>query len=123
MIRLFLVGLGGFLGANLRYWVGMWSLKHASGFPLGTFLVNIIGCFGLAFLATLIQTRVAVSDNLRLMLATGFFGALTTFSTFSLEAFTLFADGQQTTAILYLLGSIGLGLAGIMLGIMLGSSL
>lgn len=123
MFKILVVGIGGFLGANLRYWVSIGALRFTGAFPVGTMIVNVVGCFGLALLAGLIQSRFNVSDELRLLISTGFFGALTTFSTFSLEAFDLFIDGRQLTAAVYLAGSVVFGLVGIFLGTGLANSL
>ena len=71
------VGIGGFVGANLRYW---FSLAIAqSAFPWATFAVNMIGCFGLAFFLTSIDTRLAVSEPLKLLVSTGFFWSINDF--------------------------------------------
>jgi CrcB protein len=123
MVKILVVGIGGFIGANLRYWASIGALRLTDAFPVGTMAVNIIGCFGLALFAGLIHARLDVADETRLLIATGFFGALTTFSTFSLEAFDLFIDGRQLTAAVYLAGSIVLGLIGILLGTGLANSL
>ena len=123
MTKILIIGVGGFIGANLRYWVSIEALRILDTFPLGTMVVNVIGCFGLAFFAGLIQSKLNVSDEVRLLIATGFFGALTTFSTFSLEAFNLFIDGRQQTAAFYLISSVVLGLVGVLLGVGLANSL
>jgi CrcB protein len=110
MDKILFVGLGGFVGANLRYWVAVWIGGRT--FPLATFAVNIIGAFGLAFFAVWAVERVALSEDLRLLVATGFFGALTTFSTFSLEALTLMRDGKWEVGLLYMASSVILGILG-----------
>lgn len=122
MLKIVVVGLGGFLGANLRFWVGTWAVgRYGDGFPWGTLIVNLVGCFGLALFATLIQSRYEVSESTRLLVATGFLGALTTFSTFSVESFNLYQNGQTMTAAIYLLSSLILGLFGVVLGTALGN--
>lgn len=120
MAKILIISIGGFIGANLRYWVSIGSPHRIGTFPLGTMLVNVVGCFGLAFFAGLIQTRLDASDEVRLLIATGFFGALTTFSP---EAFDLFIDGRQQTAAFYLLGSVLLGFIGVLFGTGLANSL
>lgn len=122
MLKIIVIGLGGFLGANLRFWVGAWAVeKYGDGFPWGTLVVNLLGCFGLALFVSLVESRIAVPESTRLLIATGFFGALTTFSTFSVESFNLYNSGQVTTAALYLVTSLALGLLGVFLGTSVGS--
>lgn len=116
-VKMMVVGLGGFVGANVRFWIGSWLA--GSTFPWGTFVVNMVGCFGLAVFATLVTERVSVSESTRLLIATGFFGALTTFSTFNLETYSLISSGKQPLAILYSVGSVSLGLIAALAGIVL----
>jgi CrcB protein len=117
MDKIVVVGLGGFVGANLRYWTAVWIGGRT--FPLATFAVNVIGAFGLAFFATWAVERVPLSEAMRLLIATGFFGALTTFSTFSVEALNLMRDGKWTVALVYLASSVVLGLLGAAAGMSL----
>lgn len=113
-IQILVVGTGGFLGANARYW-----LSINSPTPWGTFVANLLGSFGLAFFSIYISENVRVNEHIRLFVSTGFFGAFTTFSTFNYEALTLFYAGKAHLALLYLLGSIISGLAVGFLGIAL----
>src|SRR5205085_57949 len=86
------VGLGGFLGANARYWIGLWiQARWGSSFPWSTFVINITGSFILGLFLTLVTGRYAVPGTpvLRLAVAIGFVGAYTTFSTFEFETFAL----------------------------------
>ncbi|NJL94642.1 MAG: fluoride efflux transporter CrcB [Anaerolineae bacterium] len=115
--RALMVGLGGFVGATARFWVGTWLGQTA--FPWATLLVNLVGCFGLACFATWVSERAPVSDALRLLVSTGFFGALTTFSTFALETLSLLEAGKPWQALAYSLGSVLLGLIGTALGMAL----
>ena len=117
MDKILFVGLGGFVGANLRYWVAVWIGGRT--FPMATFAVNIIGAFGLAFFAVWAVERVPLSEEMRLLVTTGFFGALTTFSTFSLEALNLMRDGKWEVALLYLASTVALGLVGAAAGMSL----
>ena len=89
-----IVGLGGgFVGANARFIMGRWaSQKWGSSFPVGTFLINILGSFILGLFATL-ALRFSWNDHWRLLIAVGFVGAFTTFSTFEYETFELAAQG------------------------------
>lgn len=112
------VAAGGAIGAVGRYavmsWVGQW-LGH--GFPYGTLAVNILGSF---ILAALIETLAQVwspSPEIRALLVVGMLGAFTTFSTFSLDVFTLFQRGDMAAAGAYVLASVVLSLAGFFLGL------
>ena len=113
------VMVGGALGAAVRYLSTVWvqgALRgSAATFPFATLLVNVVGCFLLAFL-TEVGLRGMVSPTLRLALGTGFLGALTTFSTFEVEGHTLLHAGEIGRAAVYLLGNLLLGYAAVLLG-------
>lgn len=113
-----LVGVGGFLGSVFRYFGQKW-IHHIfpSSFPLGTFAVNILGCFLITAVYGLVEKRVAVTEEYRYFLATGFCGGFTTFSTFSYESLTLLKNGSYGLFILYAGGSVFLGIAAAALGI------
>ena len=121
MEKIIFVGIGGFVGANLRYWTAVWIGGRT--FPLATFAVNVLGAFGLAFFAVWAVERASLSEDLRLLVATGFFGALTTFSTFSLEALNLIRDGRWEVGAAYVVSSVALGLLGAALGMALARGL
>ncbi len=124
MEKILAVGIGGFVGANLRYWLGSWVIHTLdTAFPWGTFVVNIIGCFGLAIFATLVTERITVSEATRLMVATGFFGALTTFSTFSLETLNLITAERWLLGLTNVTVSVGLGLLATIAGVGLARAL
>ncbi|WZY01133.1 fluoride efflux transporter CrcB [Bacillus sp. FSL W7-1360] len=102
------VMLGGFFGAICRYMLGEW-LHIGEGFPIGTFLVNMSGCFLLGMFLTYEATKVPRRDLLVLFVGTGFFGSFTTFSTFSTEVVLLCERGMVGLAIVYILLSVILG--------------
>lgn len=112
-----LVGLAGFVGAVLRFGVtyGVNNLAPR-GFPYGTLVVNLTGCFLLAVIVTLLRDR-DVSDGVRVAITVGFLGAYTTFSSFIVEVFDLFKGGHSARAVAYLAISIGLGLTAAWLGV------
>jgi CrcB protein len=113
------VGLGGAVGALLRY--GLVSLVHArttSPFPWGTLAVNLLGAFLLGVVYAALD-RGHLPQELQAHLAVGLLGSFTTFSTFSLDALRLLESGAWLRAGAYLLGSVGLGLAFVYLGIRL----
>lgn len=99
------VGIGGFLGAILRYKMGTW-IPAWGGFPIGTLTINMLGCFFLAWFLTITSKQLNINPNLRLGIGTGFTGAFTTFSTFSVETVNLIANHQWSLAIIYVLLSV-----------------
>jgi CrcB protein len=112
------VGLGGAIGAILRYVVGNAFLQRfGPGFPWGTFFINITGSFLIGIVAQLALTRsFGVTPAVRLFAATGVLGGYTTFSTFSLDAIVLAGDGAAAIATLYVAASVILGLAAAYIG-------
>ena len=119
---LLLVGTGGFFGSVARYAVAYVVGKMISTtFPLGTFLINIAGCFIIGLLYGLFQKEGNAQSGAWLILATGFCGGFTTFSAFALENVTLLKQQLNTTAILYTAASVVIGLLLCKLGITLTS--
>ena len=112
MLRtLLLVGAGGAAGSIARYSVGHIAGKYVAGsFPLGTFLVNIIGCLLIGILFGLVSRSQWMQQGGYLLLASGFCGGFTTFSTFALDNITLMQKGQSVTTLLYTALSLILGL-------------
>src|SRR5687768_5516781 len=86
-------------------------------FPAGTLTINVLGSLAIGVLATLLADRYAPSHALRLLIVTGFLGGYTTFSAFSHEAITLLDRGNLGRALIYILGSNGLALAGCAVGV------
>lgn len=107
------VGLGGGLGAILRYFISL--IPYKGNFPLLTLLTNIFGAIVIGYIAGTAAKR-GLSENLTLFLKTGVCGGFTTFSTFSLEAYTLLEKSEYISAFLYIILSIVFCLAGILLG-------
>lgn len=112
MKQLFAVGLGGFFGAMTRFEIGQ-IMPTLNGFPYVTIGINSIGCFLLAWLFTKYTKRTPII----LAVGTGFLGAFTTFSTFSLETLLLVEQGKWLLAGGYVVGSIGGGLFCAMVGV------
>lgn len=111
-----LIGTGGFAGSVSRYLFAKFvATKWPMAFPLGTFAVNTLGCFLIGIIMGL-SFQYTISTQTRLWLATGFCGGFTTFSTYSLEIFELYQRGEAGVSLLYLFGSIILGLLSIWLG-------
>jgi fluoride exporter len=95
------VGLGGFIGASLRYLISIQSSKLFNGnLPYGTLIVNILGGLFIGVIMELSLSTTLISPNLRLFLTTGILGGLTTFSTFSYETINLYSGGFYTLAAL-----------------------
>lgn len=92
--NIFLVFIGGGLGCILRYLVSLFCSSPSSNVPYHTLLVNIIGSFIIGLLFAVLVAKTAITQELRLFLMVGFCGGLTTFSTFSLELFSLFGQSK-----------------------------
>jgi CrcB protein len=91
--QIVLVAIAGALGTLARYGVGMWAGKAlGTGFPYGTLIVNVAGCFLLAFVYEVALSTTLVSPVLRITLTTGFMGGLTTYSSFNYETSSLLRE-------------------------------
>lgn len=111
MFRLMLIaGAGGFVGTCGRFLVGKWSSSMFHGsFPMGTFLVNIIGCFIIGLFFGLLEKAHVMTTQENVLLITGFCGGFTTFSSFADDMWVLGNKGDWTTFTLYLVASVVLG--------------
>lgn len=108
---LLLVFVGGGTGAACRYGVSrVVGTRYDGAFPLGTFLINVSGCFALGLLASLLAATHRDTAVPTALLATGFLGGYTTFSTYALEGVLLYNDGSRRLAAANLLGSVAAGL-------------
>lgn len=125
----FVIGLGGLLGANLRYrvtdWVQRWAGEHLNpNFPWGTLVVNFTGSLLLAlFIAWSADRLSIVTPRVRFFAATGFFGAYTTFSTFANESVGLLRGGDWLGGIANIVGTNVVCLVGVLIGLYIGSRL
>lgn len=116
--NILIVALGGATGSVCRYLLSM-AVKNASNdtaFPIGTFVVNILGCFAIGMLSQM-SVAASISDTTKLLLVTGFCGGFTTFSSYILETVSLSRSGDLSIAILYIAASIVSGLLAVMAGI------
>lgn len=114
------VALGGALGALARYGVGALSLLLLGvGFPWGTLIVNVVGSFLMGVLVTYFGVVFNPGRAVQIMLTTGFLGAFTTFSTFSLDVVTLYERGDMTVTVSYALASVILSIAALFAGMVL----
>lgn len=124
MQQLFFIAAGGAIGAVLRY--GVANGVHAIAgrdFPYGTLVVNVLGSLMIGVLSILLVERYALNPEVRAILIIGLLGAFTTFSTFSIETFYLFENGEHVKALLNILLSVMLCLIATWLGIIIGRQL
>jgi CrcB protein len=120
VIQVLLIGLAGALGTLVRYGVGLWAAKAlGTGFPYGTLIVNVGGCFLITLVAHTALVTTLISPTMRLTLMTGFMGGLTTYSSFDFETTNLIRQGSWWLAgmnvALTLSLCFGAGLAGLAL--------
>jgi CrcB protein len=115
MTTILLIGAGGFLGANVRFAIASWSRRrYGSRFPVGTMIANVAGSFLIGLILGMIDDREA-----RLLLATGFLGAETTFSTFAVETLGLADRDERNEAA----ANVALNGVGSMLAVVAGLAL
>lgn len=121
---IFLVGCGGFFGANLRYWMSGWVARWlGQGFPWGTLLINFSGSCLLAVFLAWAANQLAIDPRVRLLIAVGFFGAYTTFSTYANESLAMYQAGDWLGAAANILGTNILCLLGAWIGLTIGGQL
>ena len=119
MKALLLVALGGAVGSMARFKLSGWVLHHAIDwrFPLGTFTVNVAGCFLAGVLAALAEEHDLLSPDARVLLFTGLLGGFTTFSAFGLETMFLIKRGEWFVAGLNVVLSVAAGLVALWFGL------
>lgn len=118
MPNILFVGLGGFIGASLRYWLGglVQDWSGSVTFPYGTLAVNLIGCLVIGLLSQVAEARGVFTSQTRLLVFTGVLGGFTTFSTFGNETYNFLQDGENQLALLNVMVHIVLGLAAVWCG-------
>lgn len=117
MLKLIYVGIGGFIGACLRYIISVNSSKlFGTHFPYGTLIVNVVGGILIGLILELSLTTDSISPDMKLFLTTGIMGGLTTFSTFSYETISFFCNGGYVIGILNICLNLILSLGGVVLG-------
>lgn len=118
MLKLFVIGLGGCVGAILRYLVAgaVHTLANTASFPVGTMTVNVVGCLLIGIGGGLMESRQFFSPEWRAFLFIGILGSFTTFSTFGLETFNLAKEGQWLSSFGNLGISLVLGLGAVFAG-------
>ena len=118
MKQIFLLGLGGFAGTTLRYGVQYVFNKYLQIiFPLGTFIVNITGCFVIGLLYGIASKYSWITPEWRLFLITGLCGGYTTFSTFAYENMVMLQQGNYTGFAAYSISSFVLCLLVVFAGL------
>ena len=106
-MRLFFVGLGGFIGTVARYWLsGVIARRYGETFPFGTLVVNALGCFLIGFLFYFFYDRALTSPTSRTVVFIGLLGGFTTFSSYGLQTFTLLKDGEMFLALANLASNV-----------------
>ena len=115
-MKMLLVAAGGAVGSMARYGIGAWVLARTEtwAFPLGTFLVNVLGCLIAGVLIGVAEYRNFLTLELRLLIFTGFLGGFTTFSAFGVETVALIERAQYGVAAFYALASVACGVAALL---------
>jgi CrcB protein len=123
MYRLFWICLAGAVGTGARYLVAIWTAKRlGTGFPYGTFIVNVTGCFMIAGLMHLATVN-AWPATVRAALTIGFLGGFTTYSSFNYETARLLEEGAIATALLNVVLTVCAGFTAGWLGLLLARQL
>jgi len=118
MNNILFIGVGGFLGAILRYTLSdfVQNSSRISNFPVGTLVVNLVGCLLIGALAQIAEIRDVFTPETSSLIFLGFLGAFTTFSTFSSDSFNLMRDGNNLFFYLNVGASVVFGLFAVWLG-------
>jgi CrcB protein len=118
------ISIGGVVGANLRFLVSRMSMRYLSAsLPWGTLIINVSGSFVLGFFMAWTTERVMADPRWRALIAVGFCGAYTTFSSYSFETFSLFEQGHYSLAAGNFAANNLLALAGVVAGVVLARSI
>jgi fluoride exporter len=123
-MRIALLAVFGIAGTLARYGLeGVIQIRSGSVFPYGTLVVNLLGCFLLGFVGRFSLNHIAISPDWRIALTVGFFGAFTTFSTFSWETICMLEDGEWVKGAIYVAASVVIGLTVMLAGMRIGDAL
>jgi len=116
MKQLLLVFVGGGFGSIARYLLAKYFNSSTDGIPYGTFLANVLGSLLIGIILGLAAKNDSLTQNQTLLLATGFCGGFTTFSTFAYENHVFLKSGDFMNFFMYAVGSFALGFAAVFLG-------
>jgi len=118
VVKLLIIGAGGFLGAVLRYLLtgAFQNLSGSASFPFGTLAVNLLGCFMIGLLSYIAEYRSLFGVETRMFVFVGLLGAMTTFSTFGNETYGLIKDAKFSFALLNIGIHVTVGLGAVWLG-------
>jgi len=124
MAHTLIVGVGGFVGSVLRYWLtGIAHRWMGDAFPVGTLLVNVMGCLAIGSFWSLMEFGEWFKPESRLFVVTGILGGFTTFSAFGYETFALMHDRQYWAALANIAANVVVGIGAVILGWMAGKAL
>ena len=119
--KIFLIAISGAVGTLARFGLsGLVQASYKGNLPLGTFVVNMIGCLLFGFVWTISEEKLAISSEARIIILVGFMGAFTTFSTFAFETTALIRDSQWLMAAGNILAQNIIGILFLFIGIALG---
>jgi CrcB protein len=117
MSKVVLIFVGSGLGGVCRYALSGWAQRLGNGsFPLGTLMVNLVGCLVIGFLSAAFAGRWLVREEYRIAIIVGVIGGFTTFSAFGVETFALLNDGQYVPAVANVAASVVFGLSAVWIG-------
>jgi CrcB protein len=118
MQNLLLIGIGGFMGAILRYGVSgiIQNWSKSVQFPYGTLMVNLLGCLLIGALSQVAEARGVISSEARSFIFIGLLGAFTTFSAFGNDTVSLFREGENLLSFINIGLHLALGLSAVWLG-------
>lgn len=123
-LNIIMVAIGGAAGALCRYGLcGLVNMIFKTELKMGTIAVNLFGCLVMGILMAAFHARAAVPDTLKLMILTGFLGAFTTFSTYTLESVNYLLDGKVHLAVANIVISTIISLPLLYVGLKIGSSI
>jgi CrcB protein len=120
MPPLFLVMIGGAIGAGFRYHISSVALRHMGpGFPVGTWMINLLGGLAMGIVAGIVARGDIGAEQFRLFVGVGILGGFTTFSAFSLETFEMLTRGENLLALAYVVSSVAGSILLVMAGLWL----